>query len=93
MQAPAGRFIFPVLAMWQPYGGAAGYPWFGRVYALALEPWNVAPHHLAIADVTQPPPLEPGQARTSSLTAVLFETDGAAVARVRADGGVEQRPG
>src|SRR5262245_16888469 len=32
--------IFPYLWMWQVYGGAFGYPYYGRAYTLALEPFN-----------------------------------------------------
>jgi galactose mutarotase-like enzyme len=31
---------FPYLWMWQVYGGAFGYPYYGRVYTLAIEPFN-----------------------------------------------------
>ena len=35
--------IFPILWVWAPYGGAMGYPWYGRNYNLALEPWSALP--------------------------------------------------
>lgn len=31
---------FPYLWMWLICGGADGYPWYGRTYNLALEPWT-----------------------------------------------------
>lgn len=31
---------FPYLWMWLVCGGANGYPWYGRTYNLALEPWT-----------------------------------------------------
>ncbi|HUV07655.1 MAG TPA: aldose 1-epimerase, partial [Spirochaetia bacterium] len=41
------RDLFPILWMWAPYGGCEGYPWYGRNYNLALEPWSAIPHNLA----------------------------------------------
>ena len=32
--------IFPYLWMWLVCNGADGYPWYGRTYNLALEPWS-----------------------------------------------------
>ena len=32
--------MFPYLWMWLVCGGAGGYPWYGRTYNLALEPWT-----------------------------------------------------
>lgn len=32
--------LFPYLWMWLVCGGAEGYPWYGRTYNLALEPWT-----------------------------------------------------
>lgn len=35
--------IFPVIWVWMPYGGAEDYPWYGRNYNLAIEPWSAVP--------------------------------------------------
>lgn len=32
--------VFPYMWMWLVCGGALGYPWYGRTYNLALEPWT-----------------------------------------------------
>ncbi|MFV0504183.1 MAG: aldose 1-epimerase [Lachnospirales bacterium] len=32
--------MFPYLWMWLVCNGAGGYPWYGRTYNLALEPWT-----------------------------------------------------
>jgi galactose mutarotase-like enzyme len=32
--------VFPYLWSWQAYGGAWGYPYYGRTYHVALEPFN-----------------------------------------------------
>lgn len=33
----------PILWCWQEFGSTAGYPWFGRVYTIGLEPNNSMP--------------------------------------------------
>jgi len=35
---------FPYVWFWQVYGGGSGYPWYGRTYNLALEPWTSMPN-------------------------------------------------
>lgn len=35
--------LFPYVWMWLVCGGAYGYPWYGRTYNLALEPWTSYP--------------------------------------------------
>jgi len=35
--------LFNYLWMWQVCGGSYGYPWYGRTYNLALEPWTSYP--------------------------------------------------
>lgn len=34
---------FPYMWMWLVCGGSYGYPWYGRTYNLALEPWTSYP--------------------------------------------------
>lgn len=34
------RAVYPYLWTWQVYGGATGYPYYGRAYALGLEPFS-----------------------------------------------------
>jgi hypothetical protein len=41
--------VFPHIWMWGVYGGGQEYPWFGRAYTLALEPWSSIPGDLNIA--------------------------------------------
>ena len=36
--------LFPVMWFWQMYGGGTGYPWFGRAYTMALEPFTGVPN-------------------------------------------------
>lgn len=35
--------LFPYLWFWQVWGGMPGYPWYGRHYNCALEPWTSWP--------------------------------------------------
>ncbi len=35
--------VFPYLWYWQSFGGGEGYPWYGRTYNVALEPWTSWP--------------------------------------------------
>lgn len=35
--------LFPYLWMWQVCRGSYGYPWYGRTYNMALEPWTSWP--------------------------------------------------
>lgn len=35
--------MFPYVWMWLVCGGSYGYPWYGRTYNLALEPWSSYP--------------------------------------------------
>lgn len=37
------RDIFPVVWLWEEFGGGQGYPWYGRTYNIALEPFNSWP--------------------------------------------------
>jgi hypothetical protein len=34
------RRVFPYFWCWQVYGGSWGYPYYGRIYTVALEPFN-----------------------------------------------------
>ena len=69
------RKIFPVLWVWAPYGGAMGYPWYGRNYNLALEPWSAVPHNLArVAEENRGIHIAPGQTITTSLEATISNT-------------------
>lgn len=36
--------MFPYVWFWQVYGGGSGYPWYGRTYNVALEPWTSSPN-------------------------------------------------
>lgn len=36
--------MFPYIWFWQVYGGGSGYPWYGRTYNVAIEPWTSWPN-------------------------------------------------
>lgn len=38
--------VFPYLWFWCVYGKFPGYPWWDRVYCIALEPWTSIPNNL-----------------------------------------------
>jgi hypothetical protein len=80
--------VFPSLWMWQVYGGHDDYPWYGRTYNCALEPftsWPPAGVKNALEKGTARV-LAPREVIETELTAVAFEGNGAA--RVRIDGSV-----
>ena len=37
------REVFPYVWIWANYAGEEGYPWYGRAYTLAVEPWSTVP--------------------------------------------------
>jgi hypothetical protein len=41
--------VFPYIWFWLVYGRAPGYPWWDRVYCIALEPWTSIPNNLTKA--------------------------------------------
>ena len=68
---------FPVLWVWQEFGGSKGYPWYANTYALGLEPCtNYSTGEgdgLAGCIKTGAAPLlEPGETRSTCLRAVLY---------------------
>jgi hypothetical protein len=80
--------LFPSLWMWQVYGGHDDYPWYGRTYNCALEPftsWPPAGVQNAIANGSARI-LAPGEVVETDLVAVAYEADGPV--RVGRDGRV-----
>lgn len=66
------RDVFPYCWCWQVYGGSWGYPYFGRVYTVALEPFNCPIVPLAQAvERGLASLLEPGRHISSSLEASI----------------------
>jgi hypothetical protein len=81
--------IFRYLWIWQALGGGIGYPWYGRTYAMGIEPWTSYPCagiDVAVANGTSMR-LEPGGHLDAWLTAVAF-TGIESVSNIGADGQV-----
>ena len=59
---------FPYLWCWQVYGGSFGYPYFGRAYTVALEPFNSPIRSLGeTLQCDEVPLLEPNQSESAYL--------------------------
>ncbi|MBC8164083.1 MAG: DUF4432 family protein [Roseiflexaceae bacterium] len=66
--------VFRYLWLWQELGSGRGYPWWGRAYTVALEPWTSMPT-AGLAEATARGTqlvLQPGQIVSTRLTATAF---------------------
>ncbi|MBO0810854.1 MAG: DUF4432 family protein [Microlunatus sp.] len=66
---------FPYAWFWQECHATAGFPWFGRAYAVAIEPANVLPGTGEAGDGLRrgdPAILEPACSRSARLTLTRF---------------------
>ncbi len=84
--------VFPYVWLWQVCRGSEGYPWYGRTYNMALEPWTSCPgsgiaEALASGTALR---LAPHQIVSMTMRAVVY-TGAARVLAVRADGTVERK--
>jgi hypothetical protein len=82
--------LFKYLWMWQNYGGHTDYPWYGRAYTCALEPFTSYPP-AGIANAVRNGTalvLRPGQVIQTELAAVAYQGEG--VRRIGRGGKVEQ---
>ncbi|MGE5589384.1 MAG: aldose 1-epimerase [Bacillota bacterium] len=82
--------LFKHLWMWQVYGGHNDYPWYGRTYNVALEPFTSYPP-AGIANAVQNGTalvLKPGQVVETDLAAAAYEGEG--LTRVDRGGTVQQ---
>lgn len=66
---------FPYLWVWRQFNQSTGYPWYGQVYTLALEPWSSYPSAglLAAIDNGTAATIEPGETRHAWLRAVAYQ--------------------
>jgi len=78
--------LFKYLWMWQVYGGHNDYPWYGRTYNAALEPFTSYPPAGVQNAIKNGSALimTPGQVIETELVAVAFEGD--QVSKVKIDG-------
>lgn len=68
------REAFPVIWLWEVFGGLKGYPWYGNTYNIALEPWTSWPGGLHNAEKNGTvPTLGAGCEAKTALTAVAYE--------------------
>ena len=66
--------VFPVVWLWEVFGGSFGFPWYGATYNLAMEPWTSHPGGLHNArERGTVPVLAAGQSFETSLCAVAFD--------------------
>lgn len=82
--------LFKYLWMWQGYGGHNDYPWYGRAYTCALEPFTSYPP-AGVKNATQNGTaliMKPGEVIETDLVAVAYQAEG--VKRITLDGVVEQ---
>ena len=70
--------VFPHLWYWQVSRGGFGYPWYGRTYSMALEPWSSWPGNGLAAAVAQGTALRlaAGESRSTTVYAVLWQGHG-----------------
>ncbi len=81
--------LFKYLWMWQVYGGHNDYPWYGRTYNCALEPFTSYPPGGVMNAIKNGSALfmQPNEVIETDLVAVAYE--GKAGKRVRLDGSIE----
>lgn len=66
--------IFPYVWYWQVCKGLPGYPWFGRTYNIALEPWTSMPSNIDEAKAKRATCLIKGYEKISTeLKVVIYE--------------------
>ncbi len=83
------KTLFQCLWMWQVYGGHTDYPWYGRTYNCALEPFTSWPP-AGVANAVQNGTaliLKPNQHVETSLAAVAYEGEG--ISRIVPSGSIE----
>ncbi len=82
--------LFKYLWMWQVYGGHDDYPWYGRTYNVALEPFTSYPPAGVQNAIRNGSALmlQPNQVIETDLVAVAFS--GTTITRLSPDGMVDQ---
>ncbi len=81
--------VFPYVWFWLVYGKAPGYPWWDRVYCIALEPWTSIPNNFSEAQKRRTPGLlEGGEELEVAFTAVVINGE-EKVKSVNLDGSIK----
>ncbi len=67
---------FPYLWIWGMYRGAEEYPWFGRAYTMAVEPWSSMPANFELAqEAGTTKQIRAGETIETEITAQLFRCE------------------
>ena len=83
---------FPYVWCWQGFGGCFRAPFFGRVYTLALEPFNCPPETLhSLAEKKAARVLGPGEQARARLELGIHETN-SAISSMSAGGRISFQP-
>lgn len=82
------RDVFPMLGLWQVWGGGADYPWYGMPHLLALEPACDLPSLSEAVERGTACVLEGGEELQTTLEATVFAAAGK-VTRVGPRGAIE----
>lgn len=85
------REVFRYVWLWQPYGGAWGAPWFGRVYACGIEPHSSYPVQGLSAAVENGSALKLGPREKKQTRIVASAYRGKGVERISPDGVVSTK--
>jgi hypothetical protein len=82
--------LFKYLWMWQVYGGHNDYPWYGRTYNVALEPFTSYPPAGTPNAIKNGSALvlKPGQVIETDMVAVAYK--GPHATKVNRDGTIEE---
>jgi hypothetical protein len=67
--------VFPYLWVWRQFNVSQGFPWYGRVYTMALEPWTSYPSSglLAAIENGTAAAIEAGQTVEATLRATAYQ--------------------
>jgi len=70
------RSVFKHLWMWCVYRGAYGFPWYGRTYNIALEPWSSLPDNFdEVLKNNDYLSLGTGKSLSTSYSAVVYKSE------------------
>lgn len=81
--------VFPYLWYWMVFGTAPGYPWWDRVFVIALEPWTSIPNNLDEATARGVQRTIEGGERLNIAFATAVITGRETVRKIHLDGTVE----
>jgi hypothetical protein len=81
--------LFKYLWMWQVYGGHHDYPWYGRAYTCALEPFTSYPPAGVANAIKNGTALlmKPGEIIETELVAVAYQAEG--IKRIGREGAID----